>query len=60
MRAPYQSPRLSAVQIMPSASRQRTTVNVTILNERGEKIYSDVPADSELKQIEHHGEDEAA
>jgi hypothetical protein len=61
MRAPYQSPRLSAVQIVPSASRQRTTVNVTILNERGDKVYSDVPADSELKQIEgtSHG-DEAA
>jgi hypothetical protein len=60
MRAPYQSPRLSAVQIVPSASRQRTVVNVTILNERGEKIFSDMPTESDLKQIEHHGEDEAA
>lgn len=60
MRAPYQSPRLSAIQMVPAQGRQRTVVNVTILNERGEKIYSDVPADSELKQIEHHGEDEAA
>jgi hypothetical protein len=59
MRAPYQSPRLSAVQIVPAASRQRTTVNVTILNERGEKIYSDAPPDSELKQIEHHDEEAA-
>lgn|SRR5262245_18650728 len=60
MRAPYQSPRLSAVQIVPAASRQRTVVNVTILNERGQKIYSDMPEDSELKQIEHSSSDEAA
>jgi hypothetical protein len=40
MRAPYQSPRLSAVQIMPQQAQQRTTVNVTILNERGEKVFS--------------------
>ena len=60
MRAPYQSPRLSAVQIVPATARQRTTVNVTILNERGDKVYSDVPPDDELKQIEHHGDEEAA
>jgi hypothetical protein len=35
-------------------------VNVTILNERGEKIYSDAPPDGELKQIEHRGEGEEA
>jgi hypothetical protein len=51
-RAPYQSARLSAVAIVPAAQRQRTVVNVTILNERGEKVWSDVPADDELKQIE--------
>jgi hypothetical protein len=41
MRAPYQSPRLSAVQVVPAQARQQTTVNVTILNERGEQVYSD-------------------
>jgi hypothetical protein len=54
MRAPYQSARLSAVAIMPQQAQQRTTVNVTILNERGEKVYSD-SADSsdDAKVIEH-------
>jgi len=62
MRAPYQSPRLSAVQIVPSQAQQRTTVNVTILNERGEKVYSDVPEDSDMKLIEQspHDDDEEA
>lgn len=46
LRAPYQSPRLSAVQMLPMQnSGKRTTVNVTILNERGEKVFSDVPDD---------------
>jgi hypothetical protein len=54
MRAPYQSPRLSAVAISPARPNQRTTVHVTILNERGEKVYSD-SADSsdDAKVIEH-------
>jgi hypothetical protein len=54
MRAPYQTARLSAVQIMPVQAQQRTTVNVTILNERGEKVYSDSadPSDN-AKVIEH-------
>jgi hypothetical protein len=54
MRAPYQSARLSAVAIMPQQAQQRTTVNVTILNERGEKVYSDSddPSD-DAKVIEH-------
>ena len=52
MRAPYQTARLSAVAIMPQQTHaQRTTVNVTILNERGEKVYSDVADDN--KTIEH-------
>lgn len=59
MRAPYQSPRLSAVAIMPAQAKQRTVVNVTILNERGDKVFSDAP--EEMKQIEHApGDEEAA
>jgi hypothetical protein len=54
MRAPFQSPRLSAVQIVPAQNRQQVTeVNVTILNEKGELEYTDAPEDDELKQIEH-------
>jgi hypothetical protein len=53
MRAPFQSPRLSAVQVMPAQAAKRTTVNVTILNERGEKVFSDVPEEKEdMKLIE--------
>ena len=48
MRAPYQTPRMSAVAIVPPAVRQRTTVRVTILNERGEKVFSDVPEDEDM------------
>lgn len=51
MRAPYQSPRLSAVAIAPARSNQKTVVSVTILNERGEKVYADPPEDT--KVIEH-------
>ena len=29
--------------MVPTQSAKRTTVNVTILNERGEKVFSDVP-----------------
>ena len=44
LRAPYQTPRLSAVQVIPAGqSKRQTTVNVTILNERGEQEYSDLP-----------------
>lgn len=54
LRAPYQTPRLSAVQIVPAQNRQNVTeVNVTILNEKGDVEYTDVPEDSDLKQIEH-------
>jgi hypothetical protein len=56
MRAPYQSPRLSAVAIMPQQARQRTTVNVTILNDRGERVYSDrddAGDGEDAKLIEH-------
>jgi hypothetical protein len=56
MRAPYQSARLSAVAIMPAQAQQRTTVNVTILNERGEKVYSDsddlAPVADDMKTID--------
>ena len=64
LRAPYQTARLSAVQIVPAGQGKRdTTVNVTILNERGEVEYTDdVPNDSKL--IEHapmeHKDEEAA
>jgi len=48
MRAPYQSPRLSSVQVVPAGqSKRNTTVNVTILNERGEQEYTDVTPDSD-------------
>jgi hypothetical protein len=42
MRAPYQSPRLSAVQVVPQQAAKRT-VHVTILNERGEKVFATCP-----------------
>lgn len=58
MRAPYQSPRLSAIAIMPhQAHQQRTTVNVTILNERGEKVYADSDNTDTTKLIEHDSAD---
>lgn len=60
MRAPYQSPRLSAVQIVPAQNRQNVTeVNVTILNEKGDVEYTDMPED-DLKQIEHMPSEEEA
>jgi hypothetical protein len=52
LRAPYQSPRLSAVQVLPQQAGKRTTVRVTLLNERGEVEYSDVPKENDLKLIE--------
>jgi hypothetical protein len=52
LRAPYQSPRLSAVHVVPQQAAKRTTVNVTILNERGEKEFSDVPEAEDIKLIE--------
>jgi hypothetical protein len=54
MRAPYQSARLSAVAIMPAQAQQRTTVNVTILNERGEKVYSDSADPSDDANVIEH------
>jgi hypothetical protein len=56
-RAPYQTPRLTAMTIVPP-QRQRTMVNVTILNDRGEKIYSDAPNGDDANLIESH--DDAA
>jgi hypothetical protein len=53
MRAPYQTPGLSAVQMLPMQNGSKTThVNVTILTERGEKEFSDVPEAEEMKLIE--------
>jgi len=55
MRAPYQSPRLSAVQVVPTQRAEHTTVHVTILDEKGEKVFSDdeVPEEKEsMKLIE--------
>ena len=43
---------LSAVQVVPQQAAKRTTVNVTILNERGEKVFSDLPEEEDMKQIE--------
>jgi hypothetical protein len=44
LRAPFQSPRLSSVQVVPAAQgRGDVEVNVTILNEKGEVEYTDVP-----------------
>jgi len=62
MRAPYQSPRLGAVAIVPPTTQQRTTVHVTILNERGEKVFSDrdESADDGAKLIEGREDDAAA
>jgi hypothetical protein len=64
MRAPYQTPRMTAVAIVPPAVRQRTTVHVTILNERGEKLFSDADAEGEgddgAKVIEGREDDAAA
>ena len=38
---------------LSTQSAKRTTVNVTILNERGEKVFSDVPEEKEdMKLIE--------
>jgi hypothetical protein len=66
LRAPYQTPRLSAVQVIPAGhgAKRVTEVNVTILNERGEREYTDVP-EEDSKLIEHdpdrgvHGEEAA-
>lgn len=66
MRAPYQSARLSAVLVHPAAqmpAQQKTTVNVTILNERGDKVYSDADDLGSMdgaKLIEHVPTDEEA
>jgi len=61
LRAPYQSSRLSHMAVMPTQARQRTVVNVTILNEHGEKVWSDMPADAgeDAVLIEHDAEDAA-
>jgi hypothetical protein len=40
------------VQVVPQQSAKRTTVRVTILNERGEKEFSDVPEGDDMKLIE--------
>jgi|SRR5262245_51219832 len=50
MRAPYQTPRLSALALMPQQAARKTTVNVTILNDKGDKVFADDA--SEIKTIE--------
>ena len=62
LRAPYQSPRLSSVQVLQTPTNKRPTeVHVTILNERGQTEYTDAPDDGDLKLIEHaKSDDEAA
>jgi hypothetical protein len=53
MRAPYQSPRLSAIAMAPARPNQRTMVHVTILNENGQKVFSDSDeSGNEMKTIE--------
>ena len=37
---------------MPAQAAKRTTVNVTILNEKGEKVFSDVLEDVKLIERE--------
>jgi hypothetical protein len=50
---PYESTRLAPADAPPVTHGQRTVVNVTILNERGEKVYSDSDdVTDEMKMIE--------
>jgi hypothetical protein len=60
MRAPFQSPKLSAMAIAPARANQKTTVHVTILSERGEKVFSDNDAGDDANLIEHEPSGEAA
>lgn len=65
MRAPYQSPRLSAIQVVQEPQvlpNQRTTVHVTILNAKGDTVYSDAEnsAGDGAKLIEGGRDEEAA
>jgi hypothetical protein len=56
MRAPYQSARLGAMALIPAQTRQKTVVNVTILNEKGDTVYSDAPME-DVKTIEHDADE---
>lgn len=49
---PYEAPRLAAIQMVPQGERQRTMVNVTILDERGGKVFSDATIDGEATAVE--------
>jgi hypothetical protein len=49
---PYEAPRLAAIAMVPQGERQRTIVNVTILDERGGKVFSDETIDGEATAIE--------
>jgi hypothetical protein len=48
---PYEAARLSAITLLPQ-QKARTVVNVTILNEQGDKIWDDIAPDRDLKQVE--------
>lgn len=60
LRAPYQSPALASVAIIPMQERpeQKTVVNVTILNDRGETVFTDEEQTGPL--IEHDADEAAA
>jgi hypothetical protein len=50
---PYEAPRLAAIAMVPQGERQRTFVNVTILDERGGKVFSDATIDGEATSVEN-------
>jgi hypothetical protein len=39
-------------RVLPAQAAKRTTVNVTILNDKGEKVFSDVREEKDMKLIE--------
>jgi hypothetical protein len=58
---PYESTRLAPAEAIPAAHGQRTVVNVTILNDRGEKVYSDSEdVTDEMRTIEGVAQPEEA
>jgi hypothetical protein len=59
---PYEAPRLAAIQMVPQGERQRTMVNVTILDERGGKVFSDATIDGKATEVDDAptGDEEAA
>lgn len=60
---PYEAPRLAAIAMLPQGERQVTYVNVTILDERGGKVFSDATIEGEATAVEDQrvaGDEEAA